>query len=79
MQQLLIPGLKEPDIHTVIEYSEEEGAVLTVSYKGRPFDAASLDDDLSVRVLKSSVTDTSCFRDEDAEYPNRILLRIRAE
>ena len=79
VQQLLIPGLKEPDIHTVIEYSEEEGAVLTVSYKGRPFDAASLDDDLSVRVLKSSVTDTSCFRDEDAEYPNRILLRIRAE
>ena len=78
VQQMLIPALKQPDIQAVIEYSEaEESAVLTVRYNGPAFDVTARGDELSLKVLKSAVTDMTYTRNETAERPNQAVLRIR--
>ena len=78
VQQMLIPALKHPDIQTVIEYSEaEESAVLTVRYNGPAFDVTADGDALSLKVLRSAVSDMAYAWDENAERPNQAVLRIR--
>ena len=75
---MLIPALAQPDIQTVIEYSEaEESAVLTVRYNGPAFDVTKQGDELSLKVLKSAVSDMAYAWDENAERPNQTVLRIR--
>ena len=78
IQQMLIPALSQPDIQSVIEYSEaEESAVLTVRYGGPSFDVTAKGDELSLKVLKSAVSDMAYTWDENAERPNQAVLRIR--
>ena len=78
VQQMLIPALAQPDIQTVIEYSEaEESAALTVRYNGPAFDVTKQGDALSLKVLKSAVSDIAYAWDENAERPNQAVLRIR--
>ncbi|MBR3106676.1 MAG: amino acid ABC transporter ATP-binding protein, partial [Clostridia bacterium] len=78
VQQMLIPTLAQPDIQTVIEYSEaEESAVLTVRYSGPAFDLTKKGDELSLRVLQSAVADMAYAWDENAERPNQATLHIR--
>lgn len=79
VQNQLIRVLDNPRIHTVIEFSEEEEAVMTVSYNGPPFDVTAQGEELSLKVLKSIGSEMDYTRDENAEYPNRILLQIREE
>ncbi len=78
VQQTLIPTLAQPDIQTVIEYSEtEESAVLTVRYNGPSFDVTAKGEALSLKVLRSAVSDMAYTWDENAERPNQAVLRIR--
>ena len=78
VQQMLIPALAQPDIQTVIEYSEaEESAVLTVRYNGPAFDVTKWGEELPLKVLQSAVTEMAYTRDENADHPNRAVLRIR--
>ncbi len=78
VQQMLIPNLTQPDIQAVIEYSEaEESAALTVNYNGPEFDVTTRGDELSLKVLRSAVSDMAYSRDENAERPNQAVLHIR--
>ena len=80
VQQMLMPNLQQPDIRTVIEYSEaEESATLTICYNGGPFDVTTQGNDLSLKVLKSTVSEMAYSRQEDEECPNQVVLCIRAE
>ncbi|MBR3738831.1 MAG: amino acid ABC transporter ATP-binding protein, partial [Clostridia bacterium] len=78
VQQMLIPVLPQPDIQTVIEYSEaDESAVLTVRYNGPAYDAIKQGNELSLKVLQSAVSDMAYTWGENAERPNQAVLRIR--
>ena len=63
----------------MIEFSEEEEAVMAVSYNGPLFDVTARGEELSLKVLKSIGSEMDYTRDENAEYPNRVLLQIREE
>lgn len=52
---------------------------MTVSYNGPPFDVTAQGEELSLKVLKSIGSEMDYTRDENAEYPNRVLLQIREE
>ncbi|MBR3106928.1 MAG: amino acid ABC transporter ATP-binding protein, partial [Clostridia bacterium] len=78
VQQMLIPTLAQPDIQTVIEYSEaEESAVLTVRYNGPAFDVTAKGEALPLKVLKSAVSDMAYTWDDNAERPNQVTMHIR--
>ena len=78
VQQMLVPALVQPDIQSVIEYSEaEENAVLTVRYNGPAFDVTAQGNELSLMVLKSAVSDMAYTWDESKKRPNQAVLRIR--
>ena len=78
VQQTLIPALAQPDIQTVIEYSEAgESAVMTVRYNGPAFDVTARGDELSLMVLKSAVSDIDYTWNENEARPNQAVLRIR--
>ena len=78
VQQMLIPVLEHPDIQAVIEYSEAgESAVLTVRYNGRAFDVTAGGNGLSLKILRSAVSDMTYAWNESEECPNQVTLRIR--
>ena len=78
VQQILIPVLAQPDIQTVIEYSEaEESAVLTVHYNGPAFDVTARGEELPLKVLKSAASDMAYSWNENEARPNQAVLRIR--
>jgi hypothetical protein len=74
-----LANLKAPQIHTAIEYSEEEGAVMNVRWNGPEYDVFGQDRALELEVLSSTFTEQQYFYTDDGEYPNRIILRIRKE
>ncbi|MBR0266246.1 MAG: amino acid ABC transporter ATP-binding protein [Clostridia bacterium] len=76
----LIRVLKDPQIHTVIEFSEADmEAVMTVSYNGPQFDITAKGEVLSMRVLKSIESNMAYTWNKDAEYPNQVQIHIREE
>ena len=76
IQQLLIPVLEQPDIRAAIEYSEaDECAEMSIRYRGPSLDITRKGDELSLHVLGSTAPEKSYTFDQDAEYPNCILLR----
>jgi len=78
VQQILVPVLAQPDIKTMIEYSEEEeSAVMTVRYNGPAFDATQNGDELPLKLLESAVSEMCYTRDENAKRPNQAVLKIR--
>ena len=78
VQQILVPALEDPKIQAVIEYSEaDESAVWTVRYNGRAFDVTAAGDELSLKVLRSAVSEMAYAWDENEACPNRVTLRIR--
>lgn len=79
VHNLLLPILEAPQIHTAIEYSEEEGAVMNVRWNGPEYDVFGQDRALELEVLSSTFTEQQYFYTDDGEYPNRIILRIRKE
>ena len=80
VQQILILKKPAPQIQVVIEYSEaEEAAAFTVNYNGGRFDVLTEGDELSLAVLKSTVTESAYSWAEDKELPNELSLKIRGE
>ena len=76
IQQLLIPVLEQPDIRAAIEYSEaDECAEMSIRYRGPSLDITRKGDELSLHVLESTGPEKTYTFDQDAEYPNHILLR----
>ncbi len=78
VHQMLIPALAQPDIQTVIEYSEAgESAVLTARYNGPAFDVTAKGEELPLKVLQSAVSEMVYSWHENAERPNQAVLYIR--
>lgn len=78
VQQMLVPALEDPNVKTLIEYSEEdESALMAVRYDGPAFDVTSQGDELSLMVLRSAVSDMIYSRDESKKRPNQVELKIR--
>ena len=75
--QMLIPVLKDTDIHLSIEYSEEtEKADLTVRYGGQMTDVTAQEDQLAYSVLKSVANDIRyTYHPEDA-LPNTVTMTV---
>ncbi len=76
VQQLLVPALENPDIHISVEYSEaDESTEMIIGYRGPAFDVTRRGDELALKVLSSTASETAYTFDRDAEYPNRVQLR----
>ena len=76
IQQLIPPAPQLPEIRTVIEYSEAgESVEMSVLYPGPSFDVTRGGDELSMKVLKSTMPEIKHSFDPDAEYANHLLLR----
>ena len=79
VQQMLVPALEKPRIQAVIEYSEAgEQATMTVRYNGPRSDITAEGDALSLALLKGMVSGMRYDAEDSDEYPNRLILAIRA-
>ena len=77
-QQLLIPAMEDPRIHTVIEYAAaEEKTTMTVQYDGPEADITKNGDEISLAILNSAVSEMTYSRREEADLPNQLILSIR--
>ena len=80
IQQLLLPVVKDSGIDTSIEYSEEDCSVeMTVRYAAPALDIKEKGDELSLKVLKSTMSEPAWSWNEKDTLPNRLLLRFRAD
>ena len=78
IQNLLMPMLKDPKIHTVTEYSAaDENAVMTVFYNGAPYDPTARGDKLSLSVLHSAVTEMTWSCIDHEVFSNKVVIRIK--
>jgi len=76
--QLLVPGLANPRIQAVCEYSEaSEGAEWTISYGEERWDVTSDGDELALSLLKGMTVKTEYTWNEDEELPNRLRLTVK--
>ena len=76
--ELLVSRIEEPCIQSICEYSEQtESAEWTINYGGDCFDITDLDGDLALAVLKGMTEEIAYQWDGQAEYPNRLLLRVK--
>ena len=76
IMQLTSPALPPPDIHTVIEYSESQQTVeMSFRYAGPAFDVTSGGEELSLKVLESTMPEKTYSYEPNDAYPNRVLLR----
>ena len=79
IQNLLLPVLNAPKIHTVVEYSAaDESTVMTLQYNGDPYDVTRQGDKLSLAVLNSAVSEMSWNEVEDKELRNKLEMKIKA-
>ena len=75
---LLVPVLETPHVQAVCEYSEQtECAEWTISYGGGRLDVTGRHDDLALAVLKGMTEEIGYAWDEDAEFPNQLLLKLK--
>ncbi len=75
VRQLTSPELPPPDIQTAIEYSESAETVeMSIRYTGPSFDVTRGGEELSMKVLKSTMPEITYTFDPNAEYSNRVLL-----
>ena len=80
IQQLLSPVMKEAGIRTAIEYSEDEGTVeMTVKYPAPALDITEDGNELSLKVLQSTMADHSYSWSENDAFPNRLHIHFRME
>ena len=78
VQQILLPDLNSPQIHVVVEYSENSGSsVITVTYNGDRFDIRETDNKLSLSVLTNMAGDIDYKYTESENKPNRVEIRIK--
>ena len=77
VQQILIPRYKEPKVHIVAEYSEQnKKSLVNISYAGEPFDINDTDNELSLTVLSKTVDKIIYNYNRDAEMPNYVQVNI---
>ena len=77
VQQILFPRYKEPKIHIVAEYSEQnKQSLVKISYAGNAFDIKDTDNELSLSLLSKVVDKISYSYNKDDERPNCVLVNI---
>ena len=77
VKEILLPVLDEPKINVVVEYNEKEDKTeVTVRYNGPEFDPWISDNDLSLAVLKRSVSSMSYTADSGEGYTNRVFMEL---
>ena len=77
LQHLLLPVLDDPRVRITVECSEtEERAILTAACRGLPPDLSGDGDDLSLALLKGSVSSVRFQRSDSAECPDELVLEI---
>ena len=77
-QQLILPSLPDPEILSVIEYSEKnESSVLKISYNGNPLDVTKKGDSLSLAVLESAIDNMSYEYNKDNNFPNKLTISVK--
>ena len=78
VHNLILPQLTEAKVRAVIEYaSEEESAVMTVSYGSEHFNPLTSDDQLPLSVLKGITQDMAYGENTEEPEVNRIVLRLQ--
>ena len=78
VQQMLLPVLERTPLSVTVEYADaQQLSTVTVRYGGERFDPAQGENELSYKVLKSSVEELSYDYDGAAETPNTIRVCIR--
>ncbi|MBQ3426201.1 MAG: amino acid ABC transporter ATP-binding protein [Clostridia bacterium] len=78
VQQMLFSVLEHTPIRVVVEYSAaQEQTTVSVSYGGERFDPAEGDNELSYKVLKSSVEELQYEYEPQAEYTNTVRAIFR--
>ena len=78
LQQLLMPALADPSVSVTVEYAaDREDAQIAFRYGGPPLDVTKEGDVLSVRMLKSAVSEMAWAYDAAEALPNRVTLHIR--
>ena len=78
VHNLILPQLKEAKVRAVIEYaSEEESAVMTVSYGSEHFNPLTSDDQLPLSVLKGITQDMAYGENTEEPEVNRIVLTLQ--
>ena len=78
VQNLLLPVLSDPVIHTVIEYSAaDESTIMTMLYNGGLYDVTKEGDALSLAVLESAVSEITWSGDKGTELCNKVEMKIK--
>ena len=76
VQQNIVAAYDAPDIFVVIEYSDDERASITIDYKGAEYDVFTKGDELSLKVLKTAISEHEYTYDASREYANRLEIKI---
>ena len=78
VQNMLLPVLKAPRIHAIVEYSAaDESTVMTLFYNGGLYDVTKQGDKLSLAVLHSAVSEMTWSAAESRELPNKAEFKIK--
>ena len=78
VQQLLITELGKQRIRFQAEYSEaDESAAITVDYNGEAFDPKTVKNELSLTLIRNSVSDLHSEPAPDGVWDNRLCMRVR--
>ena len=78
VQQILMPVLKDTPIIFNVEYAPLEGhTIVTTSYSGEKYNPEEGENELSYKVLRSSVEDLSYEYNPDEELPNAVRVLIK--
>ena len=78
VQQLLITELGKQRIRFLAEYSEaDESAAITVDYNGEAFDPKTVKNELSLTLIRNSVSDLHSEPAPDGVWDNRLCMRVR--
>ena len=78
VQNLLLPVLSDPVIHTVIEYSAaDESTIMSMLYNGGLYDVTKEGDALSLAVLESAVSEITWSGDKGTELCNKVEMKIK--
>ena len=80
VKEILLPELDEPKVNVVVEYNERDNKTeITVRYNGPEFDPCSSDHELSLAVLKRSISNMVHTPDEGEGYTNRVFIELVSE
>ena len=79
VQQILITELGKQRIRFRTEYSEADGsATIVVDYNGETFDPKTVKNELSLTLIKNSVSNLHSEPAQDDVWDNRLCMSIRS-